>query len=212
MRPSLSFTEESGRPTMVNFGKPEAVSASTRTRCASTPRTAAVSDVASMVPLQDPAGETRRQGRGACRRVEPAAKHWNGMGLRPEGFGGPRGVAPSSIGAMAAAAAAATRERDVGHELLRGSRAVEAMLLAGRGSPWSAGKSAVMPPVVPFNEFSEHKGEDGFFQRMNDASLSGTRADHLGSQVAREGDEEGLRRPEIVPRRRRHGLAIIDSP
>src|SRR6185369_11600226 len=48
MRPSLSFTEESGSPTIVNLGKPDAVSASTRTRWASTPTTAAVRDVASM--------------------------------------------------------------------------------------------------------------------------------------------------------------------
>src|SRR6185295_16865964 len=48
MRPSLSFTEESGSPTIVNLGNPDAVSASTRTRWASTPTTAAVSEVASM--------------------------------------------------------------------------------------------------------------------------------------------------------------------
>src|SRR5688572_21727743 len=56
MRPSLSLIEESGRPTIVNFGKPDAVSASTRTRWASTPTTAAVSDVASM---QDSLQEAR---------------------------------------------------------------------------------------------------------------------------------------------------------
>ncbi len=48
IRASLSFTAESGRPTTVKRGKPGAESASTRTRWASTPRTAAVSDVASM--------------------------------------------------------------------------------------------------------------------------------------------------------------------
>jgi hypothetical protein len=47
MRPSLSRIDESGRPSTVNLGKPDAVSASTRTRWASIPRTAAVSDVAS---------------------------------------------------------------------------------------------------------------------------------------------------------------------
>ena len=60
---------------MVNLGKPEAVSASTRTRWASTPRTAAVSDVASKAfpPLILPAGEEpvdasgRRYRRRACR-------------------------------------------------------------------------------------------------------------------------------------------------
>ena len=48
MRDSLSRTAESASPTMVKRGKPGAESASTRTRCASTPRTAAVIDVASM--------------------------------------------------------------------------------------------------------------------------------------------------------------------
>src|SRR5687767_8247448 len=48
MRPSLSFIDESGRPSMVKRGKPDEVSASTRMRCASAPTTAAVNDVASM--------------------------------------------------------------------------------------------------------------------------------------------------------------------
>jgi hypothetical protein len=56
IRASLSFTAESASPTIVKRGKPGAESASTRTRWASTPRTAAVSDVASMAPSLEDGG------------------------------------------------------------------------------------------------------------------------------------------------------------
>jgi hypothetical protein len=68
MRLSLSRTAESARPTIVKRGKPAAASASTRTRWASAPRTAAVSDVdskgASPRPVPDgDAGSQQDQAR-----------------------------------------------------------------------------------------------------------------------------------------------------
>src|SRR5262245_51962786 len=81
MRPSLSFTAESGRPTMVNFGKPEAASASTRTRWASTPRTAAVSDVASNAILPPRSGARADRGGREPRGGRIAE---NGDGTGPE--------------------------------------------------------------------------------------------------------------------------------
>src|SRR5438552_4438759 len=106
MRPSLSLIEESGRPSIVNFGKPEAVSASTRTRCASTPRTAAVSDVASIrtprVRAQDRAGIDAR-GVGAGGRDRRPAEPRLGpqaAALGPTGEGGVRtGRAGAATGA-----------------------------------------------------------------------------------------------------------------
>ena len=79
MRPSLSLIEESGRPSIVNFGKPEAVSASTRTRWASTPRTAAVNDVASIAHTsaaqgrhRNPMGRVGAPEGEARRRLQPS--------------------------------------------------------------------------------------------------------------------------------------------
>src|SRR5712692_2906357 len=86
MRPSLSLIEESARPSIVNLGKPAAVSASTCTRWASTPTTAAVRDVASMTLPWAGKGESPggwRQGYGRTRprwvrnyslRVDPATR------------------------------------------------------------------------------------------------------------------------------------------
>ena len=71
MRDSLSFTAESASPTMVKRGKPGAESASTRTRWASTPKTAAVIEVASM-------GLSSRDGG----REPPLARAYNGRGAR----------------------------------------------------------------------------------------------------------------------------------
>src|ERR1051325_8278321 len=64
IRPSLSLIEESARPSMVNFGNPDAVSVSTRTRWASTPRTAAVNDVASISRTPPAAGGAAPVGHG----------------------------------------------------------------------------------------------------------------------------------------------------
>src|SRR2546422_11714454 len=66
MRPSLSLIDESARPSIVNLGKPAAVSVSTRTRWASTPTTAAVRDVASMTLRS--AG---KRGRACAQHGEP---------------------------------------------------------------------------------------------------------------------------------------------
>src|SRR6185503_18759513 len=94
MRPSLSLIEESGRPSIVNFGKPEAVSASTRTRWASTPRTAAVNDVASIAHTSAPRGGAERTGHGRVsapveetrrRRQRSASAGRRGSGPDPEG-------------------------------------------------------------------------------------------------------------------------------
>src|SRR5689334_12209797 len=84
MRPSLSLMAESGRPSMVNRGKPPAVSASTRTRWASTPSRAAVRDVAST-------RWTSRFGKAAGEAAR----------MRPTLGGGPagRGPAVGSVGA-----------------------------------------------------------------------------------------------------------------
>jgi len=85
IRASLSFTAESARPTMVKRGNPGAESASTRTRWASTPRTAAVSDVASMALSSLGGGRgpfgfhpTRGSGRGRSDRSR-ASRPWRGL-------------------------------------------------------------------------------------------------------------------------------------
>ena len=62
MRPSLSLIDESASPSIVNLGNPAAVSASTRTRWASTPTTAAVNDVASMTLPSTGKGESPAAG------------------------------------------------------------------------------------------------------------------------------------------------------
>ena len=80
MRDSLSFTAESASPTMVKRGKPGAESASTRTRWASTPRTAAVIDVASMaLSSRDGGREPSTAGAytpGGAREVRASGQSW----------------------------------------------------------------------------------------------------------------------------------------
>src|SRR5260221_12066505 len=86
--------EESGRPSMVNLGKPDAVSASTRTRCASTPSTAAVNDVASIAHTSAAQGRHRiRSGRvdapeGEARRRTESSAVQGRRGSATAGSGG----------------------------------------------------------------------------------------------------------------------------